>query len=249
MGKRYNSYELYDNYGVGYTFKGEPFAFSVEDFEKVRDICWHRDVKGYISGTIDGQLVRMHRFLMDPPDDMVIDHKNHCLTDNRRVNLAVVTQSQNMQNMMPNEDNEFGCRGVRQVADGIYIATICANGESITLGYFDTPEEAIAARKEAERKYYGEHSYDANMAQAEEYGYVDVPGIIPEIATKYGINPPKPRRKVNSDATREGKDLSFVTRLHPDGSPAEIVLCFDDMSPETIEKYRAIEAEVLKKSS
>ena len=185
MRKRYNSYELYDNYGIGYTFKGEPFAFSVEDFERIRDICWHRDAKGYISGTIDGQLVRMHRFLMDPPKGMVIDHRNHCMTDNRRENLAVVTQAQNMHNMKPRKDNEVGVNGVTQTDAGTWHAEIRANGTTLNLGTYDHREEAIAIRKVAEMELYGEHSYVASMEKAEEYGYVEIPGIIPEFVCAY----------------------------------------------------------------
>ena len=192
--KKYNKYEVYADYGIGYTFKDEPFAFSSEDFEKIRDICWHRDTKGYIAGYVDGKLVRMHRFLLNPPEGMVIDHKNHCLTDNRRENLAIVTPSQNMQNMMPRRANEVGCNGVTRTDSGRWQVTISVNGKSTHLGTFDSLEEAIEARKAAEKKYFGEYSYDANLAQAEEIGYLDVPGIIPEVVTNYETDEMKAKR-------------------------------------------------------
>ena len=38
------------------------------------------------------------------------------------------------------------------------------NGISHYLGAFDIFEEAVAARKAAEEKYFGEYSYDNSMA-------------------------------------------------------------------------------------
>ena len=35
--------------------------------------------------------------------------------------------------------------------------------KAINLGYFDTFEEAVKERKEAEEKYFGEYSYDNSM--------------------------------------------------------------------------------------
>lgn len=52
--------------------------------------------------TMDGKRVkiRMHRVIMGlgpkPQDDMVVDHINHDSLDNRRENLEVISQSENM---------------------------------------------------------------------------------------------------------------------------------------------------------
>lgn len=56
----------------------------------------------------------MHRFLMTPPDDRHVDHRNHDTLDNRRSNLRVVTEWQNHVNRkVPSQiDNQSGVRGV-----------------------------------------------------------------------------------------------------------------------------------------
>ena len=41
-----------------------------------------------------------------------------------------------------------------------WTANVWRNNKTIYLGLFDTKEEAIAARKDAENEYYGEFSYD-----------------------------------------------------------------------------------------
>ena len=42
--------------------------------------------------------VLIHREIMNPPKDMVVDHINGDITDNRKKNLRVVTRSQNQEN-------------------------------------------------------------------------------------------------------------------------------------------------------
>ena len=38
--KKYNTYDLSGEYGIGYTTKGEKFLFDLEDYEKIKDYCW-----------------------------------------------------------------------------------------------------------------------------------------------------------------------------------------------------------------
>ena len=44
---------------------------------------------------------------MNPPDNLVVDHRNHNGLDNRKQNLKVCTQKENMQNLR-NKSNERG---------------------------------------------------------------------------------------------------------------------------------------------
>lgn len=73
------------------------------DLELVSQYKWHKNDNGYAvwRGIKDGkkQTIRMHRLIMQPPNDMVVDHINHDPLDNRRENLRIVTQSVNMRNM------------------------------------------------------------------------------------------------------------------------------------------------------
>lgn len=77
----------------------------------------------------------------------------NCL-DNRKSNLRVCTMSDNMYNTYRQRNNSTGVR--KHIQKGKYIsyqAYISINNKQINLGYFDTKEKAIAARKFAERKY------------------------------------------------------------------------------------------------
>lgn len=44
--KRYNQYDLSGEYGIGYTSKGEKFYFDLEDYDKIKDYCWHTKFLG-----------------------------------------------------------------------------------------------------------------------------------------------------------------------------------------------------------
>lgn len=90
--------------------KGKVALVSDEDYERVSQFKWHaslesRGTKWYACRreTINGKRVkiRMHRFVMGLPpgaeDSRVVDHLNHNSLDNRRENLEVITQEENMQ--------------------------------------------------------------------------------------------------------------------------------------------------------
>lgn len=158
-----NDYEVQEDYVIMYTGKGEPFFVDLEDFWKVRDICWHKNDEGYIVGAPNGKTTRIHRLIMDAPDGFDVDHKygKQTRNDNRKYNLRIATRSQNNVNRDIQKNNTSGSAGVYKHSQcDKWTANVWRNNKSIYLGLFDTKEEAIAARKDAENKYYGEFSYD-----------------------------------------------------------------------------------------
>ena len=54
----------------------------------------------------------MHRFLLSPPDEMDVDHRNGDTLDNRRENLRICTHLENGQNQMKHKTNTSGYKGV-----------------------------------------------------------------------------------------------------------------------------------------
>lgn len=68
-----------------------------DDYLLVAGRSWAVGDNGYV---VTGKSVRLHRLLLRPTDELVCDHINGDKLDNRRANLRVVTQAQNMQNVL-----------------------------------------------------------------------------------------------------------------------------------------------------
>ena len=163
--KRFNRYLLYDNYGIGYLDNKNIFYFDIEDFYKIKDYKWYPNPEGYILSTIrisgKNKTIRMHRLIMGlvEGDNIVIDHINHCVNDNRKNNIRIVTTSQNASNSR-RPPNASGCRGVYWFKrDKLWQVFIYHKNKDIYLGRYKNIEEAIKTRKKAEIKYFGEYRY------------------------------------------------------------------------------------------
>ena len=163
-----NEYDLSNDYGIGYTLKGEPFYFDKEDYELIKDYCWYINDSGYLLSRtpIDGKKFRMHRLIMGCLDDknIVVDHINHDKSDNRKSNLRLVTTQQNTMNHGVSTKNTSGFTGVSFDKDKMkWVASITVNYKNIFLGYFSNIEDAKRARQRAENKYFGDFSYKNSM--------------------------------------------------------------------------------------
>lgn len=83
-----------------------------------------------------------------------VDHINGNRKDNRWCNLRAVTAFENSRNQGERKDNTSGCRGVtyRKSGRGLkrWVARISHKGTRYLLGYFETFEEAVNVRKQAE---------------------------------------------------------------------------------------------------
>lgn len=158
--KRYNRYDIYDNYVIGYTSNNVPFYVDIDDYLRVRDICWTFQ-ENYIIGKLNGVHIRQHRYILGVSQtNQIVDHINHNTTDNRKSNLRIVTASQNAMNRKPMCNNQSGVTGVYYIArDNVYVVSISINKQNIKLGYFKDYNDAVKCRKDAEVKYYGEYSY------------------------------------------------------------------------------------------
>lgn len=159
--KKYNDYEIQEDYVIMYDLNNKSFYVDLDDFWKVKDICWHVDLNGYVIGWTNGKDVGLHRFITNCPDSMDVDHINHDTTDNRKKNLRIATRSQNMMNRGLQDNNTSGVTGVYwNKGRKKWEVQIGVNSKTIFLGHFTNFDDAVKARKEAENKYFGEFSYD-----------------------------------------------------------------------------------------
>ena len=156
--------------GYGYVYKvpltNNQFAIiDIEDLDIVKDILWMGKWNKCTSSFYASTNIRkengrrstmdMQRMIMNSPKGMFVDHINGDTLDNRRSNLRVATVSENAMNRKKKATNTSGYKGVNKVKDK-WIARISTNSGRISLGTFDTPEEASEAYCAAALKYHGE---------------------------------------------------------------------------------------------
>ena len=146
-----NSYVVHQDYCVGYDDLGNSFIVDLEDLDHVSSLYWSKNKRGYFHNVKNK--IFLHRFIMQPPDNLVVDHISRDVSDNRRINLRVVTQGNNMHNKSTYCSNTSGRTGVYRYGDK-YRARITVNESELHLGMFDTFEEAVKARERAENLYF-----------------------------------------------------------------------------------------------
>lgn len=116
------------------------------------------DGNGYITGKIFNTYLKAHRvawalFYGEFPNEQ-IDHIDGNRANNKISNLRAVSQAENSKNAKLTDANTSGVVGVwwykRREK---WCAEIMCNYKKIHLGYFNEFQEAVAARKNAEKKY------------------------------------------------------------------------------------------------
>ena len=174
--KKQNEYDLEsEEYGIGYTLKGEQFWFDKEDYEKIKSYCWRQNKEGYILARIPNStsVVFLHDLVMnaDYSNGEEVDHIKHNKYDNRKTQLRLVNKFKNQRNAKLRSDNTSGVKGVLYKKDkGLWVARITVNKKRIFLGSSKDFEKAVRLRKEAEEKYFGEYSYDNSINYQEKEG-------------------------------------------------------------------------------
>ncbi|WP_394805346.1 HNH endonuclease signature motif containing protein [Rhodococcus qingshengii] len=82
--------------------KGNKVLIDRADLKLVSAYKWHIGSTGYAvwRGNQNGKkiTVRMHRLITGCPSGLIVDHINHNRLDNRRKNLRICTQTENMRN-------------------------------------------------------------------------------------------------------------------------------------------------------
>lgn len=150
----------YEDYAeiVLYNKKCEEIARAIIDLEYVDSV---KKYKWYLSHGYarNDEVGFLHRYIMNPSEDLVIDHINRNPLDNRRENLRICTQQENQFNHSVHCNNTSGSTGVYWHKNtNKWIAQIVVNGEHRYLGGYKSKEEATNARKQAEIEYFGEYA-------------------------------------------------------------------------------------------
>lgn len=130
----------------------------LDDVEKIKNIKWYIKVPQnfktfYAQSDKNGSL---HRFILKPNNDLLVDHINRNGLDNRKSNLRQVTNSINKKNMSVVKSNKIGYNGIC-IENNFYRVNWSENGKSkhkrFSLNNPNALELAIKFRKQKEKEY------------------------------------------------------------------------------------------------
>ena len=140
-----------------------------EDYEKLKGFNWYAlrvPHRFYVACNIKKgkkrTTMRMHRFLLNPPKGIEVDHKDHNGLNNQRANIRLCTKSQNMMNV------RYGQKNAASIFKGVVVsgrkkrpwaAKICLNGKGVRLGNYATEKEAAMAYDVKAKELFGEYAY------------------------------------------------------------------------------------------
>lgn len=117
--------------------------------------------KGYRAITIDGRSYSSHRlawfWMTGHFPTQQIDHINGIRWDNRWENLRAASCGENSQNRAMQSNNTSGYIGVSAAnyrKFRVWRAKITVGGKTISLGYWETPQQAAAAYSRGKAKYH-----------------------------------------------------------------------------------------------
>jgi hypothetical protein len=157
-GKRYNAYEIIDDYVIGTTFNDDNFYVDKKNFDKIKSYCWCVNGMGYLTTTDPStrKKITLHRLILGFPSlEFDIDHINRNKLDNRESNLRIVKHHINSSNVSKRKTNKSGFMGVKITVSKTWIAQMKYNKEVVLDKTFKNKEDAIIARLQAELKYFG----------------------------------------------------------------------------------------------
>jgi hypothetical protein len=150
--KKYNLYYLSGNYGIGITINTKKeFYFDLEDYPIIKNYCWWENDSGYVITQIKRKTVRLHRLVMNCPDEYQIDHIYHNTLDNRKSQLRIVS----------NQENNYNKKVIGVYYDknkNKYVGQLTYNSKKY-FKRFKTFEDAFNYRKELEDRYFGKFKY------------------------------------------------------------------------------------------
>jgi hypothetical protein len=140
------------------------YAATVDDcdYKRVSAYKWHAHPTNhsvYARACIEGKNVYMHRFLLQAPSKMEVDHIDHNGLNNTRENLRLATKSQNARNARLRKDNTSGIRDVLwDKKSEKWRAYVVLDGKQYHVGYFtslkEAEEAACSKRLELHKEFY-----------------------------------------------------------------------------------------------
>lgn len=153
-----NTYTFKGETAICTTHNGKTFVVDAEDVARIDKHTWYITSRGYVATAIKGITIHLHRFLLNAPPGVQVDHINIRPNDCRKDNLRLASPSQNTQNRRCPVNNTTGYKGVARQGKR-YITRLGIGGRTKHISSHDTAKAAAIAYNEAAIKHYGEFAH------------------------------------------------------------------------------------------
>jgi hypothetical protein len=134
-----------------------------EDAERTQRHRWYPHVTEtmmYASTRIGGKTTLLHRFILEPPDSVLVDHRDFDGLNCTRGNMRFATKSQNQSYQRIDRDSTSGYKGVSlDKRIGQWRAYISHAGKRWELGRHPTRERAALVHDCVARHLHGEFAF------------------------------------------------------------------------------------------
>ena len=143
--------------------QGKVAIVDKEDYPALIRYKWHA-VKSsqtfYVRSRVNNRSMLMHRFIMNPPEEMFVDHIDHNGLNNRKSNLRICTKEQNARNRQPNKRKKGKYKGVHfDKARKKFKAYIKCQDRSLSIGYYKEEINAAKAYDKKAKQLFKEYAY------------------------------------------------------------------------------------------
>lgn len=177
MRKLKNTYRRGKNYAtvtIGSESNRYVFKIDNEDVDLIRDYQWkiqkiNNGYKDYVYAVTDVTVAPktrkrfyLHRFLLNPVGEQVVDHINFDTTDCRRSNMRLCTFAENLRHSRKRPRGKGGVKplskykGVGSLGPGYWKAGLTYKGKYYYGGAFTDELEAARKADELMKMYHGE---------------------------------------------------------------------------------------------
>lgn len=205
--------------------------YSEEDHELISKYNWGIDsTRGYVVTHFNYVCIRMHRLIMQAPDNIPVDHINGNKLDNRRENLRLSNSVENGQNKSKRANTTSKFLGVSYLKEEqTFRARITIDGKAVLIGTYVDEIDAAIARDLAIVHELPDSAYKLNFPED-----LDIYKITPYTIKRKVI--PKPSTELTIKSGYDDTDNPDVVRLLLENKP-DIVILINREDYERIKYY------------
>lgn len=138
-----------------------------DDIDRVRMHTWYRSRRWAVESRMWKRLVKLHRFIMNPPDNVVIDHIDRNPLNNSKSNLRECSQMENCHNSSWKNTSKTWVKWVWMNRNWKYVSQICVGWKREHIGTFSSIEDAQKAYIEKSLEYHWKFSIMASWIESQ----------------------------------------------------------------------------------